>query len=73
MKKPRIKLAFLITWITLTLIAQIPVIILGSVVRFERNSMFIIELLTIILTCMATALAIAKEEVVDGKEIIRKE
>ena len=72
MQKSRIKLAFMLTWVVLTLIAQIPVLILGSALAFEPYSMTIIEILTIILTSMAAAIVVVKEEVVDGKEIIRK-
>lgn len=73
MQKSRTRLAFVLTWIILTLIAQIPVLILGSAIAFEPYSMTIIEILTIILTSMAAAIVVVKEEVVDGKEIFRKE
>lgn len=73
MKKSRIRLAFLMTWGILMLFAQVPVLLIGSAINYETYSMTIIEILTAILTSMAAALAVAKEEIVDGKEIFRKE
>ena len=53
------------------LFSQVPVLIIGSAIRYEPYSMFIIEALAAILTVMATTIMLVKEEYY-GKETINK-
>jgi len=65
------RLAFLLTWGLLMAFAQVPILIIGSAIKYEPYSMSIIEALSAILTVMATTILLVKEDY-DGQEIINK-
>lgn len=69
----RLRLAFLFTWGTIFGLSQILLLIVFSAFYYERTLVMGLEIFTAIVTAIITALLLAKEEIVDGKEIFRKE
>ena len=69
----RLRLAFLFTWGVIFGLSQIPLLIVLSAFYYESTLALGLEVFTAITTAIITALLLAKEEIVDGKEIFRKE
>lgn len=69
----RLRLAFLFTWGVIFGLSQILLLIVFSAFNYESMLMLGLETLTAIFTAIISALLVAKEEIVDGKEIFRKE
>jgi len=67
----RARLAFLFGWGVFMLIAQIPIILIGSAVGYEPYTVGILEALAAIVTVMFTTIVLVGEGI-DGKEIIHK-
>ena len=65
------RLAFLFGWGLFMLIAQVPIILIGSAIGYEPYSIGVMELLAAILTVMFTTIVLVGEGI-DGKEIIHK-
>ena len=69
----RLQLAFLFTWGVIFGLSQILLLIVFSAFNYESGLMLGLEVFTAITTAIITALLVVKEEIVDGKEIFRKE
>ena len=69
----RLRLAFLFTWGMIYGFSQILLLIVFSAFYYESTIVIGLEIFTAIVTAMISALLVAKEEIVDGKEIFRKE
>jgi len=67
----RARLAFLFGWGLFMLIAQIPILLIGSAVNYEPYTMGVMEILAAIVTVMFTTIILVGEGI-DGEEIIHK-
>lgn len=69
----RLRLAFLFTWGVIFGLSQILLLIICSAFHYEPTIVVNLEIFTAITTSIIAALLVAKEEIIDGKEIFRKE